>query len=151
MTFAPNGTFERVNETRRIQITGIASVRGAQITMQSPNAQPETYNWSVNGGILALGGSSYIRLDSGQGGVAALVGMWLSTSDTFKTLRFGNGTFQIENPIEGNVSGTFVVTGSQLTLQAPGRQPTTYNWSIQGAFLTLSTPDGYVSEYTRAG
>lgn len=140
-----------VNETRQIQIAGIASVQGSQITMQNLNAQPETYNWSVNGGILNLGGSPYLRLDSGQGGVAAFIGTWLSTTDTFKTLRFGNGTFQIENPTEGNVSGTFVVTGSQITLQAPGRQPTTYNWSIQGAFLTLSTLDGYVSEYTRAG
>lgn len=149
MVFAPDGRYSMQNERRRVAISGTAVIRGTQMLLQPDGAQAYTVSWSVGGGRLSLDGGVYLRTDGNQAN--ALIGSWLSYDDLYKTLVFAtDGTFQLQNQVDGNISGTFGINGSQLTLQAPGLSATTFEWSVSDGFLTLTRADGSVSQYVRS-
>ncbi|MGH8625884.1 MAG: hypothetical protein ACREYC_11645 [Gammaproteobacteria bacterium] len=149
MVFAPDGRYSMQNERRGVTISGRADIGGRQMLLQPDGARAYTVNWSVGGGRLSLDGGVYVRTDGNQ--TSALIGSWLSYDDLYKTLVLAtNGTFQLQNQVDGNISGTFGVNGSRLTLEAPGRPATTFEWSVSDGFLTLTRADGSVSQYVRS-
>ncbi|MGH3814939.1 MAG: hypothetical protein ACRDUV_21260 [Pseudonocardiaceae bacterium] len=113
------------NQRRGVAISGRAAIRGRQLLLQPDGAHAYTVSWSVGGGRLSLDGSVYVRTDGNQ--ASALIGSWLSYDDLYKTLVFAtDGMFQLQNQVDGNISGTFGVNGSRLTLEAssiPRRAP----------------------------
>lgn len=147
--FAPDGRYRMQNQRRGVAISGKAAISGPRMLLQADGQQPYTVSWSTGNGRLSLDGSIYVRTDGNQ--ADDLIGSWLSNDDLYKTLIFvSDGTFQLQNQVNGNLSGTFRINGSQLTLQAPGRSATTYQWSISDGFLTLTRADGSVSKYLRS-
>lgn len=149
MVFAPDGRYSMQNERRGVTISGTAAINGTQMLLQPDGAQAYTVSWSVGGGKLSLDGGVYVRTDGDQ--ADALIGSWLGYDDLYKTLVFAtDGTFQLQNQVDGDISGTFGVNGSQLTLQAPGLSATTFEWSVSDGFLTLTRADGSVSQYVRS-
>lgn len=147
--FAPDGRYSMQNEQRGMAISGQAAVSGQQMLLQPDGWRPYTVSWSVGNGRLSLDGSVYLRTDGHQ--AVALIGSWLGYDDLYKTLVFANdGTFQLQNQVNGNISGTFTLSGSRITLEAPGLSATTFEWSISDGFLTLTAADGSVSRYLRS-
>lgn len=147
--FAPDGRYSMQNQRRGVAISGNAAINGPRMLLQPDGLQPYTVSWSIGNGRLSLDGSVYIRTDGNR--ADDLIGSWLSYDDLYKTLVFASdGTFQLQDQVNGNLSGAFSVNGSQLTLQAPGRSATTYEWSVSDGFLTLTRADGSVSKYLRS-
>ncbi|HET9516926.1 MAG TPA: hypothetical protein VFO77_04290, partial [Actinoplanes sp.] len=148
ITFTAAGRYRMVNERRGVRIAGTFTVRGARLTFRPSGGRPYTVSWSVSRGRLTLGGSVYLRLDASR---SALVGDWISLDNFYKTLTFtAAGRFRVTDPTSSDVTGTYRVSGSQVTLSAPGVAPMTYRWSISGTILRLQRPDGGVAEYTRS-
>lgn len=149
ITFAPDGRYSMQNRRRGVAISGNVAISGPRMLLRPDGQQPYTVSWSTGNGRLSLGGSVYVRTDGNRAN--DLIGSWLSNDDLYKTLIFvPDGTFQLQNQVKGNLSGTFRVNGSQLTLQTPGLSATTYQWSISDGFLTLTRADGSVSKYLRS-
>ncbi|MGH3814864.1 MAG: hypothetical protein ACRDUV_20865 [Pseudonocardiaceae bacterium] len=149
IAFAPDGRYSMQNERRGLAISGRAAISGRQMLLQPDGGQAYTVSWMVGDGRLSLDGSVYVRTDGNQ--ASALIGSWLSYDDLYKTLVFTtNGTFQLQNQVDGNISGTFGVNGSRLILEAPGLPATTFEWSVSDGFLRLTRADGSVSQYVRS-
>jgi hypothetical protein len=152
LTFDPAGRYSLRNERRGAQITGRAAVSGGRITFQPTGGAPHASSISVSGGRLTLDGSVYLRVGDAPGGSVDVVGSWLSTDETFTTLHLSaDGRFRMENPVDGDVAGTYTVRGSTLTLLAAGRKATPLRVSVSDGVLRLGRPDGTVSEYVRRG
>jgi len=151
IVFSADGQYRMTNERRDMQIDGSAGADATQLVMTPAGGQPITVTWSVSGGRLSLNGNVYLRTGGGTG-TTALAGQWLSLKNTYSTVTFTtDGRYEIDDPVNGGESGTYRVSGSNLTVTASGGSPITYGWSVQDGFLRLRRSDGRIAEYTRAG
>jgi hypothetical protein len=153
LTFAANGRYRMRNERRGSQIDGQAAVQGNQLMFQPANAKPYAVSWSVSGGRLSLNGDVYLRIGAGAaGGPPALVGQWMSLKNLYRTVTFSaDGRYLITDPVNGDVAGTYTVSGDNVTVAANGGAPTTFGWSVDDSFLRMRRADGSIAEYTRSG
>jgi hypothetical protein len=145
--FGSDGNYREGNTRRGVSITGRAAVAGRRLYLQPDDADSRTVTWQVSGGTLSLDGFTYLRVDSGsgQGGGRALVGTWIGETNAWQTLTFhDDGSYQLDDGTNGLKTGTFSVSGDQVTT---GRA--TYTWSVNGAELQLGVPGGQVATYTR--
>jgi hypothetical protein len=146
ITFADDGRFEAA------RYRGTATVRGTTMVMRLEGGQSLTTAWSLDGGILRLGTSTYLRDDTRTGGAIALVGTWINING-YTTIEFGSdGSFELDDQANDVViRGTYVLRGNRLTFSSSSKAPTTYVLSLD-TFLTFSNTGGtVVGEYTRAG
>lgn len=151
LTFSADGRYQMSNERRGMRITGQAAADGAKLLFQPAAAQAYSVTWTVSGGRLSLDGDVYLRTDGG-GGTPALVGQWMSLKNVYRSVTFSaDGRYLITDPVNGDVAGTYTVSGDRVIVAANGGNPSTLGWSVRDGFLRLRLVDGSIAEYTRAG
>ena len=145
LTFTADGRFD----TERYR--GTAVVHGHTMIWQVDGQSPTTVSWSLSGGVLTIGETTYLRDDQRTGGEISLVGTWIDINGSV-TFTFGaDGSFTLDDPAIGSVTtGSYTLRGNRLTLTSRTKQAT-YVLS-PGTFLTVAKPSGQVlGEFTRAG
>lgn len=142
--FDPSGRF------RMGQYEGTATVRGATMVMQIDGQAPTTNSWSLRGGVLELGGRTFVR-DDRDAGVLSIVGYWIKT-DGFASLRFAaDGSFELVDEANTVTTGAYELRGNQLVLSSRTRPPAAYLIAL-GDGLTVADVNGVpIAHYTRAG
>jgi hypothetical protein len=148
-TVSADGGYRMANQRRGITINGALSASGARLNLRPQGAAAYSVPYSISGGRLTLNGSVYLRTTASSR--AAVVGTWLNLDNTYKTLTLtSDGHFRIVDEINGNVSGTYAVTGSQLTMRAQGWPDTAFGLQLNDGMLRLLRADGTTSEYVRS-
>ncbi|GGM76563.1 hypothetical protein GCM10011609_10540 [Lentzea pudingi] len=148
LVLTADGGFRQLSGT--FDWRGKATVKGARITFTGVDGKSSTEDWSISGGTLTLAGLTYLKADAGAGGALALAGSWMGMDDIFETLTFSeNGTYKRERDGGTTAIGSFKVQGDKLTLQPAGGAPTTADFSVADAILTLKTSAGTV-QYVRS-
>jgi hypothetical protein len=146
LTFTADGRFD----TERFR--GTAVVRGRTMIWQVDGQAPTVVPWSLSGGVLTVGTTTYLRDDERTGGALSLLGTWINING-WTTIEFGSdGSFRLDDQANNVVTtGSYVLRGNRLTLTSRTKPTTTYLVALD-TFLTFSTPSGQVlGEYTRAG
>lgn len=146
LTFTADGQFS----TGKYQ--GIATVRGRTMTMQVDGQGPMVLSWSLDGGVLTLGNSSYLRDDRRPGASLSLVGYWINVNG-WTSIRFGqDGSFELDDQANNDVTtGVYTIDGTRLTMSSRTKGTAVYLVRLADV-LTFSSVDGRVlGEYTRAG
>jgi hypothetical protein len=121
--------------------------------MEGDGLRPELLPWSLSGGVLELGNSTYLRDDRQPGNTISLVGYWINLN-LRTTIRFGpDGSFEFTDDTRGGerTVGTYRLDGQQLTLSSSTKGSSTYFVSLDG-LLTFADANGRpLAEYSRAG
>jgi hypothetical protein len=145
LTFTADGRFS----TGKYE--GTATVSGQTMTMRVDGASPTVLPWSLDGGVLTLGNSSYLR-DDRRAGTISLVGYWINLNG-WGSLRFSeDGSFELDDQANNKTTtGTYDLDGTRLIMSSRGKVVGAYRIRLDDT-LTFSSGDGTVlGEYTRAG
>ena len=99
------------------------------------------------GAILACGGSA----DDGSSDAGAIVGVWISDSDTTVAIAFADdGSYAISKSGELMAEGTYTFDGSALvTTPSDGSGASSAQVEINGDTMTTTDPNGSEATWTK--
>lgn len=152
LTFRADGTFDSEGQQSG-HLTGVAVVDGNMISLQYQGEAPTLSVWRLNGGMLTIGSTTYLRDD--QPGGLTLIGKWFNYNGDTQLLFREDGTFELDRGNETGVGtqGRYHLSGNQLAMQGSGQPVSIYVITFDGTTLKFySLPDKvFRAEYVRIG
>ena len=143
--FAPTGEFQMG------RFTGTAVVRGSTMVMRIDGQGPSTVDWSLQGGVLELGGAVYLRDDRGAA-TPSIVGYWINDNG-WTSVRFeSDGSFQLDDQANAVTTvGTYTLDGNRLVLSSRTGPTGVYLIQLDDGMSFADVNGVPVAHYTRAG